>query len=105
MPRQSKNQPVFHSPKVPVPVHHHVVAPTFGQTLKDSFGMGIGISLGQRAVNAVFGAATPAAPVAQKPVNKCQKLNDSLNNCILNMDDVTSCVSESMAYKNCMLEN
>ena len=62
--------------------------PSFLQTMKEGFGLGIGSSLGRKAVDSIFGstpipapiptpvAAPIAAPISEKEFDKCMQRYD-----------------------------
>ena len=68
-------------------------SPSFLQTMKEGFGLGIGSALGHRAVDSIFGSvpvatpvaapvATPvAAPISEKEFDKCMQRYDDRDLC------------------------
>ena len=69
----------------PNPLSINTVRPTFGQTMKEGFGLGVGVSVAQHAVNSAMNFLSP--PKSSNPVEnskvqeyeKCMKYssNDS----------------------------
>jgi hypothetical protein len=65
IPRTNKNtSPAVIQKPVDVPVIN--ARPSLGQTMKEGFGLGVGVSLGQHAVNGVMNFLTP--PKSSNPV-------------------------------------
>lgn len=58
MTRSQKNSspPMVHKP-APLPVNNQ--RPSFGQTMKEGFGLGVGVSVAQHAVNGIMNFLTP----------------------------------------------
>ena len=60
-------------------------SPSFLQTMKEGFGLGIGSALGRRAVDSIFGsvpvAAPVAAPISEKEFDKCMQRYDDRDLC------------------------
>jgi len=84
IPRTNKNTSPAVIPKpIDVPVIN--ARPSLGQTMKEGFGLGIGVSLGQHAVNGVMNFLTP--PKSSNPVEisklaeyeKCMKYTSNDN--------------------------
>jgi hypothetical protein len=71
MPRRPSLPPTVWKPApVPVvwkPAPPPAVQPTLGQTIKEGFGLGIGVAAGQRVVGAVLGPAPAPAPTGKRP--------------------------------------
>jgi hypothetical protein len=57
MPRPHKNTPAIIYKPTTVSVAH--TRPSLGQTMKEGFGLGVGVSLAQHAVNGVMNFLTP----------------------------------------------
>ena len=60
MTRPKKNYP----PMIqnPNPLSINTVRPTFGQTMKEGFGLGVGVSVAQHAVNSAMNFLSPPKP-------------------------------------------
>lgn len=104
--------PSYHPPSAPQTVA--IQPQSFGQSLKDSMAWGIGTSLGQRAVSAVFGAPTiaiaPVAPVATPaaPPSFCQdfeRLRKELDTCIANSHFEDGCSKQYTLFNECVQQN
>lgn len=94
--------PSFQLPAVPT-----VAGPTLGQSVKDGFGLGIGSSLGSRAVSWMFGpptvsvaAAPPAAGAA--PADPCASFKGEMDACFKFKDFESHCFEQMRAYKECL---
>jgi hypothetical protein len=79
--------------------------PTLGQSMKEGFGLGVGVSVAQRLVDGVFGARPPAlapapAPVPQLPVQPCAETLKALSACYKHFE--RDCPVELTAYMECM---
>ncbi len=68
-------------------------APTFGQSIKDGFGMGIGSAIGHRVIASIFGASSVAQREAQRePPVVAQREPTAFEQCIAeNRDDIALC--------------
>lgn len=85
-------------------------APSFGQTIKEGFGVGIGVSIADRLVGSVLGprkvevAAAPAAPVAvTAPLQPCREQESLLNSCLQKTKEGGfGCMTEVQAYQDCL---
>ena len=73
-------KPVTPKPTPPAPVPYHPPsspitfqqqAPTLGQSMKEGFGLGVGLSVARNVVDGLFGSNRPAAP---PPVQQSQQL-------------------------------
>ena len=58
----SKSVTPYHPPPVPAP--YHPTAPTFLQSAKEGFGLGVGVSIARNIVDRAFGAAATAVTTA-----------------------------------------
>jgi len=68
MSRKTANTALKPSPKELASSPAHIALPaSFGQSVKEGFGMGVGMSLAQRAVNGVFSMLAP--PKSSNPVD------------------------------------
>ena len=74
MPRNNKNTPPAIIPKPTLPVIN--TRPTLGQTMKEGFGVGLGVSLGQHAVNGVMNFLSP--PKSSNPVENIKVDNTKI---------------------------
>jgi len=70
----SPRPPMIHKPAV-VPIIHNE-RPSFGQTMKEGFGLGVGVSVAQHAVNGVmnfFSTPKSSNPVENTKVQEYEK--------------------------------
>jgi hypothetical protein len=75
-------------PATPAPVRHVTPAPTIGQSIKDGFGVGIGVSLANRLVSGIFGP--PTIQTQQTVIQK--NMPTAFEQCIAeNRGDVAVC--------------
>lgn len=114
MPRQTplsrssstKTPPViFRNPHSSVaPPTTHVPAPSFGQSIKDGFGLGFGSAVAQRVVGGIFGA--PTVNVVNKAEGKtqtpCEKELLAFETCIKTQSADTFCGVEQTALVQCI---
>ena len=85
IPRTNKNTSPAVIPKpIDVPVIN--ARPSLGQTMKEGFGLGVGVSLGQHAVNGVMNFLTP--PKSSNPVE--------------NKDSEPTRFAKQIEYEKCM---
>jgi len=76
MPRPHKNtSPVIIPKPTAVSVAH--TRPSLGQTMKEGFGLGVGVSLGQHAVNGVMNFLTP--PQSSNTVENTKQIEYAQN--------------------------
>lgn len=96
-------------PKVPAPSFHPPISPivaqppTLGQSMKEGFGLGVGMSVARNLVDGVFGTKPPApvtAPVPQLPVQHCAETLKALSACYKHFE--RDCPGELTAYMECM---
>jgi hypothetical protein len=72
----------------PAPIHHVIPAPTIGQSIKDGFGLGVGVSLANRLVTGIFGP--PTVQTQQTVIQK--NVPTAFEQCIAeNSGDVSVC--------------
>jgi hypothetical protein len=120
MPRSSSSNRSSHPVRplparpTPTPVSHYSLPPamagsTLGQSIKDGVGLGIGSSLGQRAVSWIFGPPTvqtvsQAAPtvVQAPPVHPCDTLKKDMDACFKFRDYTSDCFDSVSQYKECI---
>lgn len=85
--------------------------PTLGQSVKDGFGLGVGSSLGHRAVSWMFGppavASVPAAGAATgaptaAPADPCQTQKGEMDACFKFRDFDSDCFEQVRSYKECV---
>ena len=112
---RSSGSGLFHSsvparrapaPPAPAPQRLEVSGPTLGQSVKDGFGLGVGSSLGHRAVSWMFGppavgVATPTAGgPAAAPADPCQTQKGEMDACFKSWD--SDRFEQVRIYKACV---
>jgi hypothetical protein len=84
---------------------------TFGQSIKDGFGLGIGVSVADRIVGSLFGprkvevtGAPPAPPAAiAAPMQPCREQEGVLQACLKQTQEGGfGCMQEVQAYQDCL---
>lgn len=84
----------------PVP---SATAPTFGQSIKDGFGLGVGSAIAQRVVGSILGHptlnVTHETPKQKQP---CEKELLAFENCMKTQSMETFCGQEQTAFVNCI---
>lgn len=91
----------------PVPT---AAAPSFGQTIKEGFGLGIGVSVADRLVGSFFGprkvemvGAAPVIAPTTVPLQPCREQESTLNSCLQKTKEGGfGCMSEVQAYQDCL---
>ena len=82
-----------------------VTAPTFGQSMKDGFGLGIGSAIAQRVVGSILGA--PTVNVVNQSEEKprehpCDKEFNAFENCIKTRSMEGFCDQEQSSLRSCI---
>ncbi len=64
--------------------------PSFTQSVKEGFSLGIGVNLANRVVNSVFGPPA-SSHVAQTTKDSCHQLSEQYNTCVMEKRSVEEC--------------
>ena len=95
MPRRSSSPslPEKKIPIVPMTInsHSHSQRPSFLQTMKEGIALGVGSSIGQRIVSAVFGEPTPRVGMMTTPQKPSPIVSEEYEQCMKKYDDVAVC--------------
>jgi hypothetical protein len=83
-----------------VPALIQTTAPSFGQSVKEGFGVGVGMSLAQRAVSALFGPPRVQAEVPKQ--DPCSQERNLMDTCFKVRGADTYCESKIAQYKECL---
>jgi hypothetical protein len=87
------------APTTPIPT-----TPTFGQSVKDGIGLGIGSGLGHAFVNRIFGPTMPTVSShgvpPTPPKEPCQAERKAFETCLLSNTDV--CHNQQMSLTQCL---
>jgi hypothetical protein len=81
-------------------------APSFGQTMKEGFGLGVGSAVAHRVVASIFGAPTVnvTQPVATNN-QPCDKERVAFENCMKTQSFETFCGQQQLAYTSCIRDS
>jgi hypothetical protein len=96
-PSRSVSKPQPKPQHVPVPIQ--TTAPSFGQSVKEGFGVGVGMSLAQRAVSALFGPPRVQSEVHRQ--DPCSQERTLMDTCFKVRGSDTYCEGEISKYKEC----
>ena len=84
------------TPRVPT-------APSFGQTMKEGFGLGVGSAIAHRVVGSILGAPTVNVTQASAPISHpCDKERVAFESCMKTQSMETFCGQEQIAYTDCI---
>lgn len=103
------NLPVPYTP-APPPMAYQPAAPSFGQVVKEGFGLGVGQSIAHRAVSAVLGPPSISMTQQQSPSipetkKNCLSERDTFETCMKTSGREDTCNQELFAYKDCIKLN
>lgn len=102
---------VYHAPKAPVPLPtspppmvYQPPAPSFGQIVKEGFGLGAGQAIAHRAVSAILGPPTLHTTTTPTSETKkfCLSENDAFEACMKIRAREDSCNEELTSYTRCL---
>lgn len=106
------SRPISIAAPTPMPMAAAAAPNTLGQSIKDGFGLGIGVSVADRLVGSFFGprkvevAGAPpvASPVAMTtPMKPCYDQEVVLQACLKKTQEGGfGCISELQAYQGCL---
>lgn len=97
--------PAVKKPSAVVPFHPTAptTSPSFGQSMKDGFGLGLGSGLGHAVINRMFGPSYPIVP-QPPPVGQqkepCESERKAFEACLLNNTDI--CHNQQQALTECL---
>lgn len=93
----------FRNPLSGVGTYSPSPAPTFGQSMKDGFGLGVGSAIAQRVVSSVLGAPTVnVSSPSQVSNNPCDKERMAFESCMKTQSMESFCGQQQMAYTECI---
>jgi hypothetical protein len=77
--------------------------PSFGQTMKEGFSLGVGSAIAHRVVGAIFGAPTVNVSQTSTPIaHPCDKERFAFESCMKTQSMDTFCGQEQIAYTDCI---